>query len=84
MKRVSKGRTYTNPRPGQYIMHAHSHVARAVAATDGCFALIGANQRGKAVGLMKVENPFLKNPYGQSEYKAVYRAPAPHNTCGSC
>ena len=35
----SKGHTYTNPRPGQYPTHVHSHVTRAVAAMESCFAL---------------------------------------------
>ena len=30
----------TNPGPGQYLKHAHSHITRAVAAMDSCFALI--------------------------------------------
>ena len=47
-----QGATYTNPRPGQYLMYAHSHIKREVAATYSCFSLIGAYQRGKAVGLM--------------------------------
>ena len=39
----SKGHTYTNPGPGQYLTHAHSsYITRAVAAIDNCFALIGA------------------------------------------
>ena len=41
------------PRQGQYLTHTHSHITRAVAAIDSCFALIGANQHGIAV----VENP---------------------------
>ena len=45
----SKGHTYTNPRPGQYLTHAHSHVTRVVAAMHSCFALTGAHQ--------KMENP---------------------------
>ena len=52
---------YTNPRPGQYLTQTHSHFTRAVAATDSCFALIGAHQRAKAVGLKNGENPCLKN-----------------------
>ena len=52
---------YTNSRPGQYLTHAHSHFTRAVAATDSCFALIGAHQRGKAVRLKNGENSRLKN-----------------------
>ena len=35
----SKGHTHTNPRPGHYVTHAHSHIMRAVAAVDSCFAL---------------------------------------------
>ena len=66
-------------------MHAISHISRAVAATDSCFALTGALQRGKAVRLMNGENPcFRKTPYRRGECKAVYKVPAPHNTCGSC
>ena len=57
-----QGATYTNPRPGQYLMYAHSHIKREVAATYSCFSLIGAYQRGKAVGLMSGEHPRLKNP----------------------
>ena len=30
----------TNPRPGQYLTHAHSHITRAVAAMDSCFGLV--------------------------------------------
>ena len=40
---------YTNLRPGQYLTHAHSHITRAVAVMDSCFALIGAHQHGIAV-----------------------------------
>ena len=32
--------------------HAYSHIMRAVAAMDGCLALIGAHQHGIAVGFM--------------------------------
>ena len=57
----SKGHTYINLRPGQYLTHAHSYITWAVAATDSCFALIGAHEHGKAVGLMNGQNPRLKN-----------------------
>ena len=40
----------TNPRPGKYLTHAHSHVTRAVPAMDTWFALIGAHRYGIAVG----------------------------------
>ena len=40
---------YTNLRPGQYLTHAHSHITRAVAVMDSCFAPIGAHQYGIAV-----------------------------------
>ena len=43
-------------------MSVHSHIKRAVAATDNFFTLIAVLQRGKAVGLMNRENPRLKNP----------------------
>ena len=32
------------PRPSQYLTHAQSHITRAVAVMDSCFALIGAHQ----------------------------------------
>ena len=32
-----------------YLTHAHSHITRAVAVMDSCFALIGAHQYGIAV-----------------------------------
>lgn len=35
----SKWRTYTNPRPDQYLPHAHSHITHAVVAMDSCFSL---------------------------------------------
>ena len=37
-------------------MHEHSHITRAVAAMDSCFALIGAHQHGIAVRCI---TPFL-------------------------
>ena len=40
----------TNPRFGQYLTHAHSHIARAVAAMDNCFGLVRPHQHGIAVG----------------------------------
>ena len=46
----SKGHTYTNPRPGHYLTHAHSHITRAVSALDSCFALTGAHQHYITVG----------------------------------
>ena len=56
--------TYTNPRPGQYLTHAHSHITLAVAAMDSCFALIGAHQHGIAAQSMNGETlraePSLK------------------------
>ena len=38
------------PTHEQYLTHAHSHITRAVAATDSCFVPIGAHQHGIAVG----------------------------------
>ena len=46
-------------------------------------ALIEAHQRDTAVGLVNRESPRLKNPLLSSECKAVYQAPAPHNTCST-
>ena len=43
MTNLKQGHTYTNPRPGQYLTHAHSHITRAVAAMDSCFALTGSH-----------------------------------------
>ena len=31
----------TNPRPGQYLRHAHNHITPAVAAMESCFGLVG-------------------------------------------
>ena len=84
MQTSSKVHTYTNPRPGQYLRHAHSRITRAVTATDSCFVLTGAHQRGKAVGLMNGENRVSNTPCCRGGCKAVYQAPASHNTCGSC
>ena len=41
---LKQGRTYTNPRPSQYLTHTYSHITRAVAAMESCFALIKAHQ----------------------------------------
>ena len=60
---LSKGHTYTNPGPGQYLTHTHSHITRAVAAMDSCFTLIGAHQRGIAVGSMNGPTRFSKTLY---------------------
>ena len=42
-----------NPRAGQYLTHAHSHITWAVAAMDGCFGLVRPHQHGIAVGQKK-------------------------------
>ena len=52
----SKWRKYTNPRSGQYLTHAHSHITRAVEAIDSCFTLIKAHQHGMAVGPMNEQS----------------------------
>ena len=54
---IESRHTYTNPRPGQYLTRAHSHITRAVAAMDSCFARIGAHQHGIAAQSMNGENP---------------------------
>ena len=60
---LKQGGTYTNPRPGQYLTHAYSHITRAVAAVDSSFALIGAHQRGIAVRVYKRgKSPCIKEP----------------------
>ena len=46
--------------------------------------LIGAHQPGKPVRLMNGKTRVSKTPYCRGECKAVYQAPAPHNTCRSC
>ena len=56
----SKGHTYTNPRPGQYFTHAHSHITRAVTDMDSCFALTGAHQHGMVNE--RAKNPCIKDP----------------------
>ena len=74
-----KGHTYTNPRPGQYLMHAHSHIIRPVEAMDSCFALVIRSINGRTC--------VSKTLYCRGEYMreaALLLAPAPHNTCGSC
>ena len=40
----------TNSRSGQYLKHAHSHITRAVAATDSCFDLVRLHQQKIAIG----------------------------------
>ena len=40
----------TNPRPGQYLAHAHSHITRAAEAMDSCFGLVRLHQHSIAVG----------------------------------
>ena len=87
MQTWRKGHTYTNPRPDQYDTHVLSHITRAVTATDSCFALIGShhaacqscwvNEQGRG-------EPAWKTPYCRGVWKAVYQAPVPQNTCGSC
>ena len=42
--------SYTNPRSGQYLMHAHNHITWAVVVNLGsCFGLVRRNQHGIAV-----------------------------------
>ena len=47
---ASKGHTYTNSRPGQYLTRAHSHITRVVATMDSCFAFVRTHQHGISVG----------------------------------
>ena len=53
-----------NPRSGQYLTHAHSHITRVVAAMDSCFGLVRLHQRGIAVGTKVV----LKSSSAGEEY----------------
>ena len=69
---IESRHTYTNPRPGQYLAHAHSHITRAVAAMDSCFAFIGAHQYGIAAQSMKGENPRAE-PFFRSAYTRLCR-----------
>ena len=39
----------TNPWPGPYLMHAHSHITRAVSAMDSCFGLVRPHQHDIAI-----------------------------------
>ena len=50
----------TSWRSSQYLTHAHSHITRAVAAMDICFALIRVHQHSIAVWPIKrlVQTPF--------------------------
>ena len=71
---IESSHTYTNPRPnprpGQYLAHAHSHITRAVAAMGSCFALIGPHQHGIAAQSMNGENPRVsKTLYCRGECK---------------
>ena len=61
----ARGTHTTNPRPGQYLTHAHIHITR-VAAMGSCFALIGAHQHGIAVGPL----------YGKSRLQRLFSAEA--------
>ena len=44
--------SYTNPRSGQYLTHAHSTITWAVAAMESCFGLpiVRPHQHGIAIG----------------------------------
>ena len=47
---MSKWHSNTNPRPGQYLTHAHRHITWAMAAMDSCFGLVMPHQHSIAVG----------------------------------
>ena len=40
----------TNPRSGQYLTHAHSHITRAVAVMESFFGLVRPHQHGPQPG----------------------------------
>ena len=43
-------RLNTNPRSGQYLTRAHSHITQALAAVDSFFGIDRLHQHGLAVG----------------------------------
>ena len=49
--RKQKKHTYTNPRPGQYLMHVHaySHIMHAVVAIDSCSTIGSKNRENPCV-----------------------------------
>ena len=51
-----------NPHPGQYLMHAYSHIMQAVVAIDSCSTLIGVYHYGITIGSKNRENLCLKDP----------------------
>ena len=53
----------TNPQPGQYLTHAHSHITRALAAMDSCFGLVIPHQQGSAVGAKSGGQPAYHRPF---------------------
>ena len=48
---------------GHYLTHAHSHITPALAAMDGCFALIEAHQHSIAVRFMNGGTRASKSLY---------------------
>ena len=70
--RLKQG-AYTNPRPGQYLTHAHSHITRAVAVMDlshGQLFRPFAHQHGIAVGSLNEENPRVSKTVFTAEASA--------------
>ena len=55
----SKWHSNTNPRSGQYLTHAHSHMTRPVAAMDSCFGLVRPHQHGIAVAGQQIGQKAL-------------------------
>ena len=55
----NKWHSNTNPRSGQYLTHAHSHMTRAVAAMDSCFGLVRPHQHGIAVAGQQIGQKAL-------------------------
>ena len=66
----------TNPRSGQYLTHAHSHITREVAAMGSCFGLVRPHQHGIVVG---TKSPMQSAIY----YRGGCKAPLQRDRDGS-
>ena len=79
----SKWHTYTNPRPGQYLAHAHSHITQAAGAIASCFTLIKAHQHGMSIGPMNEQRHafcvVVVSRHGEHRSAMLYR-PSTHKT----
>ena len=60
----------------QYLTHAHSHITRAMATMDRCFALVGDYQNDIAVGSMNRVIPVYQRPSESNGHTAQFRGVA--------